>query len=155
MSDDSPFENSRMRGAMDALMKSEEGREIAENLKSKLKQLNDQFKDLNHGEKQKFLNEFRDKFSESIGSLKDTLGEKYGETFEEEVPNAYTQQLLNYLPFMIGVTILLLIFGFFGYKLYKSIMEKETKREKKTRKQLKDEKKTQSPPSSPRSKKEQ
>lgn len=44
--------------------------------------------------------------------------------------------------------------GFFGYKLYKSIMDKEMKREKKTRKQLKEEKKTLSPPSSPRSKKD-
>lgn len=46
------------------------------------------------------------------------------------------------------------LLGFFGYKLYKSIMDKEIKKERKTRKQLKEEKKTQSPPASPRAKKE-
>jgi predicted membrane protein len=46
------------------------------------------------------------------------------------------------------------IAGFFGYKLYLSIMEKEVKKERKTKKQLKEEKKAASPPSSPSSKKQ-
>ena len=49
---------------------------------------------------------------------------------------------------------IILFLGFFGYKLYTSIMEKELKKDKKSKKELKKEKKLNSPPSSPRAKKE-
>ncbi|XP_070497638.1 uncharacterized protein [Chironomus tepperi] len=56
--------------------------------------------------------------------------------------------------FIIPTIIIFSLMGFFGYKLYLSIMEKEQGKGKKNKKEEKKSKKLSSPPSSPRSKKE-
>lgn len=107
---------SRMKGAMDELMKSEEGRELAAKLRSKLKQLNDEFAGLSGDEKTKFLGEFREKFTESLGEIKDSIkssasgefkirGDESGDSAPSSVSLAF------YLPFLIAVLIIVLVFG--------------------------------------------
>lgn len=122
MSDEEIFSNSRIKGAMSELMKSEEGRVLAENLRSKLKELNDQFKGLSGEEKQAFLHDFRNKFSDSLGDLKDTLKIRAGEKVDGEFkfqddddsmpPFENYVPLINYWPFLVAVLIILLIFGY-------------------------------------------
>lgn len=122
MSRDEIFSNPRIKGALDQLMDSEEGRELAQKLRTKLKELNDQFKGLPVEEKQQFLKDFSGKFSESMGDLKDTLSMKMGERVDGEFnfhDNERSQirdpevddNFSYYWPFLGAVFVILLIFG--------------------------------------------
>ena len=106
--------NSRMREAMDELMKSEEGRQLADKLKGKLKELNDQFKGLSGDDKKKFAEEFRDKFTESFGDLKDSLKMKVGDDFSDDgsIPTQtnFAPQP-NYVLFLVAIIIVVIVFG--------------------------------------------
>lgn len=125
MSDEEVFSNSRIKGAMSELMKTEDGRVLAENLRIKLKELNDQFKGLSGEEKLTFLHDFRNKFADSLGDLKDTLKIRTGERVDGEFkfqdgdgpmpPFENHAALTNFWPFLIAVLIILLIFGYMAY----------------------------------------
>ena len=119
MSEENEFTNSKVKNAMDEMMKSEEGRALAEQLRDKLKELNNQFKGLDGDEKKKFLSEFREKFSEKLGDLKDSLNINLGESENGQFkfhndegsvppPVAYTP---NYLTFIVAILLVVLLFG--------------------------------------------
>lgn len=59
--------------ALGDMMKTPEGRFLAEKVRTKLKDLNEQFKDLSQDDKIKFLKEFKDKFADSFDELKNNL----------------------------------------------------------------------------------
>lgn len=111
------FQPSRLKEAMDELMKSEEGRELAENLRTKLKEMNEQFKDLSGEDKQKFVNEFRNKFADSLGNLQANLKQGNEENDEFRFQNDEKSSFdsfnasTNYWPFLIAIFVILLIFG--------------------------------------------
>lgn len=117
------FGSSRMKDAIDELSKSEEGRNLAEKLRTKLKELNEQFKGLSGNEKAKFLSEFREKFSDSLGDLKDSLNLKVGENVDgefkmkEDANDAFrhtTEHNMlqpNYKLFLLAIVIVLFLFG--------------------------------------------
>lgn len=118
MSEDDTFSSPRMKSALDELMKSEEGRELAENLRNKLKELNNQFKGLSDDEKKSFVEKFRDRFSDSLGELKDTISMKMGEKVDGEFriqgdgeAEAAVSSNYNFLPVLGAVLVLVVIFG--------------------------------------------
>lgn len=117
MNDEEVFKSPRMKGAMDALMKSEEGREIAAKLREKLKALNDQFKDLTGDEKVTFLKEFKHKFADSLGDIAGGnlgVGGDSDGAFKirgDEELLAPQTQFFYYLPFILAFTFICLVFG--------------------------------------------
>jgi hypothetical protein len=124
MSGEESFETPRMKGAMDELMKSEEGRELAAKLRVHLKKLNDQFKGLEGEDKKIFLNEFREKMGEHFGQLKENIksqmtgkGEEDGEfRFSGDDANSIPRSLSydpspNYWLFFIAFLAILAVFG--------------------------------------------
>lgn len=103
---------------MDELMKSEEGQKLAEQLKTKLKDLNDQFRGLKGSEKELFLKEFKTKFADTLGDLKDTLkmqvGDEINTNFKSD-DSAFPQHDFapqpNYMLFLFAIVIVILVFG--------------------------------------------
>lgn len=123
MSDDDVLNsNVRIKGAMDELMKTEEGRELAGKLKAKLKELSDQFEGMKVEEKKEFLNTFRKEFSSSLGDVKDKLKLQLGEKVDGEFrlhddgdgsipsPLNYAPQP-NYTLFLVAVLLIVMIIG--------------------------------------------
>lgn len=128
------------------------------------------------------MDEFKSKFGVYVEKLKNIHSESGEEQRDGGSTSDIAHTSPSYQMFFIAVLIMLLIFGsswnslsfidscnlfsdyyisfvivlgFFGYKLYLSIIEKDQKKERKTRKQLKEEKKSaSSPPSSPNTKKQ-
>lgn len=118
MSDDEIFKGLRMKGGMEELMKSEEGRELATKLRSKLKELNDQFTGLSGDEKAKFLTDFREKFKDTLGELPKSFDNKLDDnsdgTFKirEDISDFAPQKyLMGYFPFLVAVFVIVLVFG--------------------------------------------
>lgn len=119
MSTEDGFAKSRMKGAMDELMKSEEGRELASKLRNKLKELNDQLTGLSGEEKKKFLGEFREKFSDSLGELKDNFKSSLGDSLDGEFKirgdegssTPTSERVTNYFPLLFAIFVLVLVFG--------------------------------------------
>lgn len=120
MAEDQVFKNPHIKSAMDELMKTEEGKKLAEKLENKLKELSDKFQGLSGDEKKKFMGEFREKFSDSFGDIKDSLKMKVGENvnggdfkFQEEESGSTSplNYQTNYLPFLIALLFIVLIFG--------------------------------------------
>lgn len=119
MSTDDGFEKSRMKGAMDELMKSEEGRELAAKLRNKLKELNDEYTVLPDEKKKDFLVEFREKFADSFGEIKDSIKSSLGDNPNGEFklrgdesssvppPVAFN----SYAPLLFAIFVLVLVFG--------------------------------------------
>lgn len=115
MAEEKVVENSRMKEAMAELMKTEAGRELAEQLRSKLKAMNDQFKGLSDEDKKNFAGEFREKFADSFNDLKDSFKEKLGDGFNgadqsAPPPSRYTPEP-NYYLFLIAIAVILIVFG--------------------------------------------
>lgn len=118
MSDDDIFKGLRMKGGMEELMKSEEGRELATKLRSKLKELNDKFTGLSGDEKSKFLTDFREKFADSLGELPGSLNTKMDDNpdgafkIREDISDFAPQKyLMGYFPFLVAVFVIVLVFG--------------------------------------------
>lgn len=117
MGEENIFESTRMKEAMDKLLKSEAGREMAGNLRSKLKELGEQYKGLSGDDKKEFLEDFQSKLQETLGGLNDALKVRSEDEFNaefrteddsESMPPVYAR---NYLPVLIAVVLLLLLFG--------------------------------------------
>lgn len=122
MSEAENFETPRMKSAMDELMKSEEGRELAGKLRTQLKKLNDQFQGLEGDDKKKFLSEFREKMGDHFGELKESIkakmlgnddGEfKFNGEGESSVPRSVVYNPSpNYFLFIIAFVAILVVFG--------------------------------------------
>lgn len=115
MAEEEVVSDSRMKNAMDELMKTEAGRELAEKLRGKLKELNEQFKGLSGEDKKTFSSEFREKFSESFSDLKDSFKAKLVEDSDGDdgfvpPPTGYFPQP-NYMLFLVAITLVILVFG--------------------------------------------
>lgn len=119
MSEESlPVDAQKARSAIDELMKTPEGQQLAEKIREKLKGLNEQFKGLSKDDRQKFADEFKGKFTETFEDLKDSLrssieGNKDDQS-DQELPNQnqfnYSPQQSYTLP-LIASIIVLIIFG--------------------------------------------
>lgn len=117
MASDDLLAKPNIKVAMDELMKSEEGRELASKLRNKLKELNDQFTGLSGEEKKKFLGEFREKFADSLGEIKDsfkTLDDASGQfklrgDESDSVPTPVS--ITNYFPLLFAILVLAVVFG--------------------------------------------
>lgn len=114
MAEEEVVPKARLSEAMDALMKTDEGRELASKIRGKLKDLSDQFKNLEGDDKEKFIDEFRDKFSESFNDLRDSIKMKAGEgDFDEDYEPIHEGHgpPPNYVMFLIAILIVILVFG--------------------------------------------
>jgi hypothetical protein len=68
-----PFDPAKTKEALDQLMKTEQGREIAEKVKAKLRELDLQFQTLNEGDKKEFVKNFQRKFTDSFDDLRESI----------------------------------------------------------------------------------
>ncbi|XP_026742311.1 uncharacterized protein LOC113504276 [Trichoplusia ni] len=107
--------------------------EESEEIRDKLRGVLAQFRDLSDDDKAKFSAQIKEGLVQKLGDrLKDNA---MMANVEDAIRGAVMTKL-----YMVaaGILLLILIFVFFGYKLYKSIKEKEKKREeKKKAKQMK------------------
>lgn len=114
MGEEGMFTGGKLRGAMDELMKSEEGKALAEKIRGKLKELNDQYKDMSGEDKKNFKEQFGKKFQDLVGDLTDTLKNSPDDgTFQIRGDPAVQASagFYNYLPFLLAVSFICLIFG--------------------------------------------
>ena len=118
-----PIDHAKAKAAIDELMKTPEGQELAEKIRGKLKNLNMQFKGLSQDDKQKFVKEFQGKFTETFEELKDSLKSRLDPDAQdslsagenEDIPlsnlhNQYSPQP-SYTLFLIAFIAILIIFG--------------------------------------------
>lgn len=68
-----PFDASKAKLAMAELMKTPEGREIAEKIKTKLRELDVQFQGLTDIDKKEFMTKFKGKFTETFDDLRESI----------------------------------------------------------------------------------
>lgn len=118
---ESPFNNARTANALDQLMKTPEGRELADQIRSKLKGLNEQFKGLSGVDKKQLVEEFKTKFADSLGDLKTNIknnaGNDIGGTFKLRMESDDGENLVHsILPpnsrlFLLALLIIIVLFG--------------------------------------------
>lgn len=118
---ESPFSNARTANALEQLMKTPEGRELADQIRSKLKGLNEQFKGLSGVDKKQLVDEFKTKFADTLGNLKanlkDNAGDDIGGTFklrlesDETESTVYSMLPPNSRPFLLALLIIVALFG--------------------------------------------
>lgn len=112
-----PIDTQKAKTVIEELMKTPEGRDLADKIRNKLIDLNTQFKNLSPDDKQKFAEEFKGKFQETFEDLKDSLKAQLGsdlsdetDEFNEQIPSNYGPQP-NYFLFLIAFILILLLFG--------------------------------------------
>lgn len=117
---ESPFNNARTANALEQLMKTPEGRELADQIRSKLAGLNEQFKGLSGVDKKKLVEEVKTKFAETLGNLKENLknaGDDLGGTFKLRVESDDADNTVHSLlppnsrPFLFALLIIIMLFG--------------------------------------------
>ena len=118
---ESPFDNARTANALEQLMKTPEGREVAEQIRSKLKGLNEQFKGLSGVDKKHLVEEFKTKFADSLGNfkanLKNNAGDDIGGTFKLRMESDEAENIVHsILPpnsrlFLLALLIIIILFG--------------------------------------------
>lgn len=122
-----PFDPAKAKEAMDQLMKTPQGREIAEKIKAKLRDLDVQFQTLQGEDKKEFMKKFKGKFADSFDDLRETLKKNILDTEPEEdfvsgdsaLPPFESTEFNplrsvaqpNYKLFVVAFIIVLLIFG--------------------------------------------
>lgn len=115
MGEEGVFSGSKLKGAMDELMKSEEGKALSEKIRAKLSELNAQYKELSGDDKKNFKEQFGQKFKDLVGELSDTLKNSPDDgTFQIRGDPGAVQAsagFYNYLPFLLAVSFICLIFG--------------------------------------------
>lgn len=121
-----PFDAEKAKLAMKELMKTPEGREIANKIKSRLKDLDVAFQGLKNSDKAEFMKKFKGKFSETFDDLRESIKkniidsgdvESDDPSFEEDenIPNNnfnvfQSSPQPNYLLFLVAFLIILLLF---------------------------------------------
>lgn len=119
---ESPFNNARTANALEQLMKTPEGRELADQIRSKLKGLNEQFKGLSGVDKKQLVDEFKTKFADTLGNLKANLKnnadeDDIGGTFKLRLESDETENTIhsflppNSRPFLLALLIIIVLFG--------------------------------------------
>lgn len=117
---ESPFNNERTANALEQLMKTPEGRELADQIRSKLAGLNEQFKGLSGVDKKKLVEEVKTKFAETLGNLKENLknaGDDLGGTFKFRVESDDAENTVHSLlppnsrAFLFALLIIIMLFG--------------------------------------------
>nr|XP_008195228.1 PREDICTED: uncharacterized protein LOC103313530 isoform X2 [Tribolium castaneum] len=75
-----------------------------------------------------------DELSEKIKNVANALKEEFGDDFKDKL-GQLLQTRVNYYAhaFIFCVVLLVVIFAFFGYKLYKSLTAREKRKEEKRR----------------------
>lgn len=122
-----PFDPAKAKEAMDQLMKTPQGREIADKIKAKLRELDLQFQTLKDGDKKEFMKKFKGKFSESFDDIRESLRKNIIENEPEEdfmsgndaLPTPESTEFNplrsvaqpDYKLFLIAFIIILLVFG--------------------------------------------
>ncbi len=117
-----PFDPSKAKEAMDQLMKTPEGRKIAEQVREKLKNLDRQFAGLSEEDKKDFVDKFKEKFSESFDGIRDKLhdnlmnNENSEKVVDEQSNNAEFNPLHSvaqpdYRLFIFAFIMILILFG--------------------------------------------
>lgn len=119
--DDLPFDASKAKLAMSELMKTPEGRQIAEKIKTRLRELDVQFQGLTDIDKKEFMSKFKGKFAETFDELRETIkdsvigeepsfeGEE-GLNFENSSPFQNNSQPFNWL-FIAAILIIVFVIG--------------------------------------------
>lgn len=113
-----PIDSQKAKTVIEELMKTPEGRDLADKIRNKLIDLNTQFKNLSPDDKIKFADEFKVKFQETFEDLKDSLKAQLGSDLngesddfsDEQIPSNYGPQP-NYFLFLIAFILILLLFG--------------------------------------------
>lgn len=123
-----PFDAAKAKFAMQELMKTPEGRKIADKIKARLKDLDVAFQGLGEGDKQEFMKKFKGKFTETFDDLRESIKKNVIDnevpSIEEEqdflsdnaLPNDNTNPLRytpqpNYWLFIVAFLIILFIIG--------------------------------------------
>lgn len=119
-----PFDAAKAKFAMQELMKTEEGRKIADKIKARLRDLDVAFQGLGENDKQEFMKKFKGKFSETFDDLRESIKKN---VIDSEAPNddfvggdtlpndninplRHTPQP-NYGLFLVAFLIVLVVFG--------------------------------------------
>lgn len=108
--------------ALEQLMKTEEGRVLAQQIKDKLKELSQTYEGLNDGDKEEFASIFTEKFKESFVHLKEKVADSVKEKVEDaDFREGFKKNVLrkvasddwfqNYNVAIVAVVIFLAIFG--------------------------------------------
>ncbi|CAG4963405.1 unnamed protein product [Colias eurytheme] len=98
--------------------------EESEEIREKIQNVLERYNNMDESDKEVFVNQ-----------LKEALAMKLSMKLRD---NVYDEDGPSYVPVLIAALLIFLVVVFFGYKLYKSIKEKEKKREeKKKQKQMK------------------
>jgi hypothetical protein len=117
-----PFDASKAKLAMQELMKTPEGRVIAEKIKTKLRELDLQFDGLTDMDKKEFMKKFKGKFEETLDDLRDSikknvLDDSSDENFSSE-PDFLNDQINSlqnsYEPniwLFVAIFVILIVFG--------------------------------------------
>ena len=117
-----PFDASKAKLAMAELMKTPEGREIAEKIKAKLRELDVQFQGLKDSDKKEFMSKFKGKFTETFDDLRESIkqnvlgvepsidDDELGGNFENPSQYQIAPQPFNWL-FLAAVLFVIFVIG--------------------------------------------
>lgn len=96
--------------ALKEIMETEEGRNLAEELKVKMEALTEQYKEMTPEQRDRFEKEFSTKFKSSMDMLKKVVDEKIASMETEEQLNSEESILQIALP-VFGVILLISVIG--------------------------------------------
>lgn len=117
-----PFDAAKAKLAMGELMKTPEGREIAEKIKSRLRELDVQFQGLTDTDKKEFMSKFKGKFSETFDDLRESIkknvidddpnfnDDDLSGSFENSSPFQNNPQPFNWL-FIFALLVIVFVIG--------------------------------------------
>lgn len=118
---DLPFDASKAKLAMSELRKTPEGREIAEKIKTRLRELDVQFQGLTDIDKKEFMSKFKGKFTETFDELRESIRDSVigeepsyegaeGGNFENSSPLQNNPQPFNWL-FIVAILFIVFVIG--------------------------------------------
>ncbi|XP_017106036.2 uncharacterized protein [Drosophila bipectinata] len=93
---------------------------FSQDLVKRIGEMQDKLESLADTDKQQFLTEMKDKFQQTIGRIEERIAQ------HAHIAQAYSSSILTAVIFL-----LVSVFALFGYKLYKSLTEKELKKQEK------------------------
>lgn len=93
--------------ALNEILETEEGRYLADNLKRKMEELSERYKEMGPADRAKFESEFASKFKDSMEKLKRVVQEKVATSSTHPTPSEESLIGLH----VLGVIILISVFG--------------------------------------------